>query len=70
MTPEEHFEPILTLLHEAALDEVHWLEAARLISEVTQTKSSFLIFSERRLLFRSRDLLRAEYHRRATPQGH
>ena len=49
MTPEEHFERILTLLHEAALDEVHWLEAARLISEVTQTKSSFLIFSERRL---------------------
>ncbi len=49
MTPEEHFERILTLLHEAALDEVHWLEAARLISEVTQTKSSFLVFSERRL---------------------
>ena len=47
MTPEEHFERILTLLHEAALDEVHWLEAARLISEVTQTKSSFLVFSER-----------------------
>ena len=49
MTPEEHFERILTLLHEAALDEVHWLEAARLINEVIQTKSSFLIFSERRL---------------------
>ena len=48
MTPEEHFERILTLLHEAAFDEVHWLAAARLISEVSQTRSSFLAFSERR----------------------
>ena len=48
MTPQNWFERILTLLHEAALDDVHWLAAARLINEVSQTKSNFLAFSERR----------------------
>ena len=48
MTPQNRFTRILTLLHEAAFDDVHWLAAARLINEVSQTKSNFLTFSERR----------------------
>ena len=47
MTPQNGFERILTLLYEAALDDAHWLAAARLINEVSRTKSNFLVFSER-----------------------
>lgn len=46
MSPGDLFDRILTLLHEAALDEAHWPAAARLMSEVSQTKGNTLSFGE------------------------
>ena len=48
MSQQDLFERILALLHDAALDYVHWSEAARLINEAGQTKSNALAFSDRR----------------------
>ncbi len=48
MSQQDVFERILALLHDAALDDVHWSEAARLINEAGQTKSNALAFSDRR----------------------
>ena len=48
MSEQDVFERILALLHDAALDEDHWTAAAGLISELSQTRSNTLVFSERR----------------------
>ena len=48
MSQQDLFERILALLHDAALDDVHWSEAARLINEAGQMKSNALAFSDRR----------------------
>ena len=47
MSQQDLFERILALLHDAALDDVHWSEAARLINEAGQMKSNALAFSDR-----------------------
>ena len=47
MSQQDLFERILALLHDAALDDVHWSEAACLINEAAQTKSNALAFGDR-----------------------
>ena len=47
MSQQDLFERILALLHDAALDDVHWSEAACLINEASQMKSNALAFSDR-----------------------
>ena len=48
MSQQDLFERILALLHDAALDDVHWSAAARLINEASQMKSNALAISDRR----------------------
>ncbi|MCY4399415.1 MAG: helix-turn-helix transcriptional regulator [Gemmatimonadetes bacterium] len=48
MNQQDLFERIVALLHDAALDDVHWSEAARLINQAGRMKSNALAFSDRR----------------------
>ena len=48
MSQQDSFERIVARLHDAALNDVHWSEAARLINEASQMKSNALAISDRR----------------------
>ena len=48
MSQQDLFERILARLHDAALNDVHWSAAARLINEASQMKSNALAISDRR----------------------
>ena len=48
MSQLDTFERILASLHEATLDDAHWLATAALIDEACQVKGNMLVFGERR----------------------
>ena len=48
MSQQDLFERILARLHDAALDDVHFSKAARLINEASHTKSNGLAFRHKR----------------------
>ena len=48
MNERDLFDHILVSLHDAMLDDVHWLATAKLIDEACQTKGNMLGFGERR----------------------
>ena len=46
MSEQDAFDRILASLHEAMLDDVHWLPTFALIDDTCRTKGSFLTFAE------------------------
>ena len=49
MNERDLFDHILVSLHDAMLDDVHWLATAKLIDEACQTKGNMLGFGEETL---------------------
>ena len=46
LSRQDTFDSILAALHEAALDDVHWLTASALIDEACRVKGNSLVFGD------------------------